>query len=161
MSNAPVVTYLDPILGSVTVSTMDALLAVAASEATLRVINTTTAAIITALGSPAQNGTGYAPSGLSPVTGSFTGTGQSASFIPLAGPRMFNVTTRGTFVASFQLERSFDMGSNWHPITATSIQLYAWTAPESEQAQEDQFGILYRLNCTAYTSGTVYYRISQ
>jgi len=85
---------------------------------------------------------------------------QTASFTPLAG-RGFNITTRGTFVGTFQLERSFDGGTNWHPLTAAGNPLYVWTAPESESAQEDQFGVLYRLDCTAYTSGTINYRISQ
>jgi hypothetical protein len=100
--------------------------------------------------------------GLTPaaVTGTFTATGQSASFTPICG-RPFNVTLSGTFVASVQLERSFDAGSNWHPITAAGTQLYAWTAAASETAEEHESGPIYRLNCTAYTSGTVNYRISQ
>jgi len=101
----------------------------------------------------------YSPSGLSVVSGTFSATGHSASFTPLAG-RGFNITASGTFSASFQLERSFN-GTTWFPITAAGTQLYVWTAPESEQAQEDENSVKYRLNCTAYTSGTVTYRISQ
>ena len=85
---------------------------------------------------------------------------QSAYLTPLAG-RGFNVSLWGTFAGSTQLERSFDSGTTWLPITAAGTQLYIWTAPASEQAQEDQYAVLYRLNNTTYTSGTWNYIISQ
>lgn len=107
-----------------------------------------------------DRGQNFAPSAKTAITGTFAATGQSASFTPIAG-REFNVTLRGTFVATVQLERSFDAGANWSPITAAGTQLYLWTAPASETAEEPQYGVLYRLNDTAYTSGTVTYRISQ
>jgi hypothetical protein len=99
------------------------------------------------------------------VTGTFTAIGQSASYAPPVAPRNtntggFNVSTWGTFVASVQLERSFDNGTTWLPLTAAGNQLYAWTAPASENGAEPEAGVLYRLNCTAYTSGTINYRIS-
>jgi len=99
-------------------------------------------------------------SGETPIASTFTGTGQSASFTPVAR-RAFNVSIWGTFGATVQLERSFDAGATWLPITAAGFQLYVWTAPASEMAQEDQASVLYRLNCTAMASGTVNYRISQ
>lgn len=99
-------------------------------------------------------------SGVSPVTGSFTATGQSASFAPVCG-RSFNVSLLGTFVASVRLERSFDGGVTWLPLTAQGISLCVWTVPVSESWDEAEYGVLYRLNCTAYTSGTVSYRVSQ
>ena len=107
-----------------------------------------------------NSGTGYAASGVSPVSGTFTGTGQSASLTPIAG-RGFNISLWGTFAASVQLERSFDGGTTWLPITASGVQLFKWTAPASEVNQEDQASVLYRLNCTSFTSGTVNFRISQ
>lgn len=91
------------------------------------------------------------------VTGTFAATGQSASFAPLG--RDFNVSLWGTFVGSVQLERTFDNGANWLPITADGTQLYVWTAPASESASDPEQQPVYRLNCTAYTSGTVNYRI--
>lgn len=97
------------------------------------------------------------------VTGAFTATGQSATYTPavLLRDGMFNVTLYGTFVASVQLERTFDNGSNWHAMTAAGTPIYVWTDEASEQAQETEPGVRYRLNCTAYTSGTVTYRISE
>lgn len=111
------------------------------------------------LGATGAAGRGFAPSGVADETGTFSATGSSSSYVPLAG-RGFNISLRGTFVATVQLERSFD-GTNWHPITASGTQLYVWTAPASEIAVEPQCGVLYRLNCTSYTSGTVNFRISQ
>lgn len=113
---------------------------------------------------PAQSinsvGAGYEASGLVPVTGTFAATGQSKAFTPVAG-RGFNASLWGTFVATVQVERSFDSGATWLPLTANGTQLEKFTAAASEQLQEDESGVQYRFNCTAYTSGTVNYRLSQ
>lgn len=101
------------------------------------------------------------------VTGTFTATGQSTGFPPrpslggVSPSAGFNVSLWGTFVGSVQLERSFDNGTTWLPLTAAGTPLYVWTAPASEVCEEPEAGVLYRLNCTAYTSGTVNYRLSQ
>lgn len=97
------------------------------------------------------------------VTGSFTATGQSGSFQPIIRDRawgQFNIELRGTFVATVALERSLDGGSNWVGCTMVGTAV-TWTAPASENWEENERGGLYRLNCTVYTSGTVTYRISQ
>ena len=99
-------------------------------------------------------------SGVSNVASTFVATGTSASFTPLAG-RGFYFSLWGTFVGSVQLERSFDSGTNWLPITAGGIQLFKWSAPASETDQMDKTGVLHRLNCTAYTSGTINYMLCQ
>lgn len=100
-----------------------------------------------------------------PVTGTFTATGVSASFKPVMRVmawNQFNVSASGTFVATVKLERSFDNGDNWFVCSSDSAGTEAsWTAPFSVVAEEPSSGVLYRLNCTAYTSGTVTYRISQ
>lgn len=93
------------------------------------------------------------------TSGTFTGTGQSAAVV--VQPNGFNVSEWGTFAATVQLERSFDNGVTWLPVTANGTQLELFTAPVSENWAETEAGVLYRLNCTAYTSGTVNYRISQ
>ena len=103
---------------------------------------------------------GLPASGVTAVVSTFGATGSSATLTPIAG-RGFNVSIWGTFSASVQLERSFDGGTTWLPITAAGVQLFVWTAPASEVNQEDQISVAYRLRCTAYTSGTVSYRISQ
>lgn len=94
-------------------------------------------------------------------SGTFTGTGQSPTFgaqpdYPL------NITLSGTFSATVQLERSFDNGSTWFSLTVDSSPWAVYSTPVSEQAWvPTEAGILYRLNCTSYSSGTVTYRVSQ
>jgi hypothetical protein len=102
------------------------------------------------------------------VTGTFSATGQSANFTPRVSERIptsgsFNIALTGTGVASIQLERSFDNGVTWCGIYAAGTQLKVWSYAGtnlSEGYQEVEGGVLYRLNCTSYTSGTVAYRLS-
>lgn len=103
------------------------------------------------------------------VTGSFTATGQSASFIPFISDRstkagVFNIALTGTGVAAIQLEKSFDNGTTWCQLYGGGTQLYQWAYNSvnlSEQATESEQGVIFRLNCTGFTSGTINYRISQ
>lgn len=99
------------------------------------------------------------------LTGTFAAIGQSASFQPDGiDDRLstqFNLSLWGTFVASVQLERSFDAGATWLPLTQAGAAAYRYTAPASETVTEPEAKTLYRLNCTAYTSGTVNYRLSE
>lgn len=93
------------------------------------------------------------------VSGTFTATGQSSSFRPIG---KFNVVLRGTFVGTVAIERSFDAGSNWGTISRDSAGTAAtYTAPAGLICEEVEADTLYRLNCSAYTSGTVTYRVSQ
>lgn len=95
------------------------------------------------------------------LTGTFGATGQSGS-IALRGP--FNLNLWGTYVATISLERSFDGGTTWLNVSLNNGQNNAWTAPISLACPGDdslEGDVLYRLNCTAYTSGTVNYRVSQ
>lgn len=100
-----------------------------------------------------------------PVTGTFTATGQSESFKPVMRTMawaQFNISASGTFAATVKIERSFDNGTNWFVCSSDSSGTEAsFTAPFSVVADEPTPGVLYRLNCTAFTSGTVTYRISQ
>jgi hypothetical protein len=99
-------------------------------------------------------------SGKTPITGTFTSTGNSASFTPVFG-RDFNWSLWGTFVATVVLERSFDSGSTWHPLTGGGTVISSVTTAVSETQRESEVGVIYQLRCSAYTSGTVNYRISQ
>ena len=100
----------------------------------------------------------------SPVTGTFEATGQSASFRPAQtriGRCQFNVSLSGTFSGTVQIERSFD-GTNWFVASRDSAGTAAtYTAPMSVVVEENEAGVIYRLNCTARASGTITYRISQ
>jgi len=101
------------------------------------------------------------------VTGTFTATGQSATFAPIVATRdtncgQVNISASGTFVATVQIERSFDNGVNWFVCSEDSAgTTAAYTAPFSVTAQESEAGTLYRLNCTAFTSGTITYRLGK
>jgi hypothetical protein len=98
------------------------------------------------------------------TTGSFTATGDSASVVPVAAGAFksgFNATIWGTFVGSIQLQRSFDQGITWVPITIGGAAALTYTAPASELVSEVESGVSWRCACTAYTSGTINYRLSQ
>ena len=62
-----------------------------------------------------------------------------------------------------QLERSFDGGSTWNCCNAGSGGALAQYAggPVNVSWTEPERGVLYRFNCTSYTSGTINFRISQ
>lgn len=101
------------------------------------------------------------------VVGSFAATGESASFSipgnrgPATAPILLNVTIYGTFSATVEIQRSFD-GSTWHTLSKDSDgNAASYTAPISLKVEECETPVEYRLACTAYTSGTANYRISQ
>ena len=92
------------------------------------------------------------------VAGSFTSstTGAAQTFWGY-----LNVSVWGTFVGTVQLERSFDGGTTWIVISRDVVgALSPLTAPGSFVTFEPEHQVQYRLNCTAYTSGTISYRLS-
>ncbi len=92
------------------------------------------------------------------LTGSFSATGQSQTISVYAD---FSFAIWGTFVGTVALEKSFDGGTTWiaasSDMAGTPISL---SSPIAVCAIEVELGILYRMNCTAFTSGTINYRIS-
>ena len=69
-----------------------------------------------------------------------------------------------SYSATVQLERSFDGGKTWTVANiGSSGTLAQWTAgtPLNLSWTEPERGVAYRLNCVAYTSGTINYRLSQ
>lgn len=91
------------------------------------------------------------------VTGTFSATGQSSSH---AFYGTFNVFLYGG-TATIQLQRSYDGGVTW--ITCGiggSGALASWdvtaTNVISVVVSEPEIGMLYRLNCSAYTSAITY-----
>lgn len=74
---------------------------------------------------------------------------------------LYNLTITGTFVATVQLERSFDGGTTFAPISGQTLGTTAtFTAPTTLVGMETERAVLYRVNCTAFTSGTANVRIS-
>ena len=99
-------------------------------------------------------------SGQTAVSGTFTAVGSSSSFSPIPG-RGFNVSTWGTFVGSVVVERSFDAGTTWLPLTAAGVNVSTFSGPVSEVLEEPEYGTQYRLRCVSFGSGTINFRISQ
>jgi len=94
------------------------------------------------------------------TTGTLTAQAQ-ASALFRAAPGKFNLSLWGTFVATVSLERSFDNGVTWLNCSKPDGSNNAFTAALSVVCEEPEEGVLYRVYCSAYTSGTVNYRISQ
>lgn len=95
-------------------------------------------------------------SGRPAVSGTFAATGQSAVFAPISG-RDFNVTIAGG-AGAVQMERSFDAGATWFVSITDSVRV---ALPPSFTLSEPEYGVQYRLNCTAFTTGPITYRVSQ
>lgn len=92
------------------------------------------------------------------LSGSFVGTGQSGS-ITVFGP--FNIALWGVFSGTVNLERALD-GTNFVAVATDGTGTAAsYTAPVSVTGVEVESAVLYRFNCTAFTSGTINYRLSQ
>ena len=66
----------------------------------------------------------------------------------------YTLSISGTFVATIDFERSFDDGATWHIVES-------YTAPTESNIEARGHGIDYRLNCSAYTSGSALYRIQR
>lgn len=98
---------------------------------------------------------GFTASGITPAVSALTATGQSAALTPIAG-RPFNVTISGTFSATAQIERSFN-GTTWFAVLTDALRQ---TLPPSFSLTETEVGVQYRVNVTAFTSGTVNIRLS-
>ena len=78
---------------------------------------------------------------------------------PVVG--VFNVAITGTFSATVQLERSFDGGVNWAPLSGSTIgTTVTFTTPTTFVGNETERGVLYQVNCTVWASGTANVRIS-
>jgi hypothetical protein len=93
------------------------------------------------------------------VSGTFTGSGVSSA-IAVHG-RMSILIDGGS--GDVEIERSTDDGATWFTISRDSAgnpALYATaTLGFNGFVDEPEFGIKYRLNCSAFTSGTITYRL--
>jgi len=82
----------------------------------------------------------------------------------------FNISLTGTAVATVQIEKSYDRqnvandgAATWTVVSkdASGAAASFTTYPVNVVLNEPEIGIYYRVNCTAYTSGSVAYRLSQ
>lgn len=95
-------------------------------------------------------------------------TGCSSWFMP--GPSTFNVVfggasgPNGSYSATLEIDRSFDGGTTWYVagVGGGGQQAIYSTANQdvSVTVQDPERGVLYRLRCTSYSSGTISYRLS-
>ncbi len=97
------------------------------------------------------------------VTGIFDAVESSASFSPASQYRRgrFNVSIWGTFVGTVKLERSFDDGVTWLVCSKPDLSDATFTTTVTFAVEEPEPDIYYRLTCSAYTSGTINYRMSR
>jgi len=66
--------------------------------------------------------------------------------------KRYNLSIWGTFVATIELQRSFDDGATW--LVAKQV-----TTPFEGVGIEVEAGVLYRVSVVSYTSGIVNYRL--
>lgn len=107
--------------------------------------------------------------GLVILSGTFAATGQSANGIVIGsfnvslwGTPLGSAGEAGTFSGTVNVERSLDNGTTWIPASTDGTGTQAiYTGPISVTGFEPEDGSLYRFNCTAYSSGTINYRLSQ
>ena len=95
------------------------------------------------------------------ISGTFGATGQSAS-IPVFG--FASVFIEGG-TGTVEVERSTDGGANFHAVSQDEIgtpAAYATTTDVGFNGRifEPESQVLYRFNCTSYTSGTINYRLA-
>jgi len=95
-----------------------------------------------------------------------TGTGQTDA-IQIFGPCNLLIYAsggpNGAWVGTVRLERSFDGGTTWIVCGIGGAgQQAIWNTGTDISAVigEPEKGVLYRLNCTAWTSGTINWRFS-
>jgi len=94
------------------------------------------------------------------ISGTINGSGQTSSAVQLINE--FSVCVGGTFNATVLLERSPDEGINYFPCSTDATGTPAsYTAPMSVDVMSLRHGMLYRLRCTAYSSGTITWVIWQ
>ena len=96
----------------------------------------------------------------STVTGTFTGTGQSAA-VAIWGKANLLLDFSGAS-GTVVLERSFNNGGTWYVVSKDSDGVDAsYTDDLNAYIEEPESRVLYRWNCTVYASGTITYRISK
>ena len=73
----------------------------------------------------------------------------------------FSFAVWGTFVGTVILVRSFDAGTTWIPVSTPNTAV-TFAAPGTiDMPASGEIGVLYAASCTAYTSGTISYRLSR
>ena len=99
------------------------------------------------------------------VAHSFTATGSTPQRLVSPGAGAINVTignTGAAWTGTVRLRRSFDGGVTWHVVfTPDGLIERVHTAPVSYWHWEQETGVLYELECTAFTAGPIPVRLSR
>jgi hypothetical protein len=85
------------------------------------------------------------------LAGSFSATGASPA-IELRGA--YNLSLSGFGTATVALQRSFDGGASWRTLDS-------FAGDAELVGDEPESGMLYRLDCVAWTAGAIAYRLSR
>lgn len=96
--------------------------------------------------------------------GAAASTGTSAATVFLGG---FNLAMSGTFTGTVVIEKSYDGGTTWITVSqdvagTPASYVLAWTAQSINLTLcEVEPAVAWRVRCSARTSGTLTYRLSQ
>jgi hypothetical protein len=104
-----------------------------------------------------------APSGPAPLPLQFTLTANAITVTGADAGASFTGAAID-YSGTVQIERSFDGGATWIICNvggSGQLAQYATGTPVSLTFGEPEKNVLYRVNCIAYSSGTINYRISQ
>lgn len=91
------------------------------------------------------------------ISGTFTATGTSDENFAQDGD--FNLSLSGTFLATVELQRSFDEKSTW--VTVDIFTTITEKTGSSSTRNRLNVPVAYRLECTTHTSGTVIFVVNQ
>lgn len=92
-------------------------------------------------------------------TATFTAAGQTSPGVEMAGPFLM-LATGG--VGTVELQFSVDGGTNWNTAQLANGSPNSWAVPVNQVITNlpGEDGILYRLRCSAFTSGPIAARLS-
>lgn len=96
------------------------------------------------------------------AVGQFTGAAQQGAAVQLYGKYNFSLQfNAGT--ATARLVRSYDGGVSWVVTSKPDLSPAVFTGPVDVDGvgEEPETGMLYRWECTAFTSGPVNHRLSR
>lgn len=100
------------------------------------------------------------------ASGTFGGTGNGTAVA--VGPGSFLFALSGTFVGTVVAEVSLDGGTTWIPLTLPwTVTAVSLTAPlalilfMAADVGDSKAAVQVRARCSAYTSGTITWRIAQ
>lgn len=79
--------------------------------------------------------------------------------VELFGP--FNLQVTGTFTGLIRVERSFDNGDTWAPLSDAYGDLIEISSPVSTGGEEIEQNVLYRARAVTLSSGTCNVRLSK